>query len=226
MNQKPTNRFLVKRTPSRLSLVDRAYAGIKHNIVTTKYAPGAYLNEAQISEELSIGRTPVHHALHRLAQEALVDILPRKGVIVRPISLDEVAYIIECRLVNEPYCAANAAQRVRQSALAEPKGYLAQAAAALEGNGDVEKLMALDCQFHNWISRTAGNTVMEAILNQLQDRSARFWFVSLSDADHSHRVQDEHAEILQAIAARDAKAAEEAARHHIESFRNAILKIV
>jgi DNA-binding GntR family transcriptional regulator len=226
MNQRPTNKFKARRANPRVSLVEKAYAGIKHNIVTTAYAPGAYLNEVQISEEMGIGRTPVHHALHRLAQESLVEIVPRKGVIVRPISLDEIAHIIEVRLVNEPHCAAQAASRVTQSTLEESKACLAQAAAELEGDGDVEKLMALDCQFHNWISRAAGNFVMEGILSQLQDRSARFWFLSLSDADHSHRVQEQHTEILQAIAARDPKAAADAARRHIESFRNTILRVI
>ncbi|MEW5422182.1 GntR family transcriptional regulator [Amorphus sp. 3PC139-8] len=215
-----------QKSTARVSLTDQAYEAIKHRIVTTALAPGAYINEFQLSEELGIGRTPVHQALHRLAQEALVDILPRKGVMVRPVSLDEVAQIIEVRLVTEPFCTSQAALRVTQSALEEPKRYLDTAAAELEGDGDVEKLMELDCRFHAWIGRIANNQVMADILKQLQDRSSRFWFLSLSEGDHSRRVQEEHMAILQAIAARDPQTAADAARRHIESFRNTMLRVI
>src|SRR5690349_24624777 len=85
-----------KKTKSAaVSLTSKAYDAIKSRIVTTVYAPGAHLNETAISIELGIGRTPVREALHRLAQNGLVDIIPRKGVIVRPFSLDEIAHVIE-----------------------------------------------------------------------------------------------------------------------------------
>jgi DNA-binding GntR family transcriptional regulator len=215
-----------RKNDARVSLTDQAYEVIKRHIVTTAFAPGSYINEVQLSEDLGIGRTPVHQALHRLAQEALVDILPRKGVIVRPISLDEVAQIIEVRLVAEPYCTSQAASRITQSALEEPKRYLALTADELNGDANVERLMELDCQFHAWISRIAGNQVMADILKQLQDRSSRFWFLSLSDSDHSHRVYEEHSDILKAIAARDPNTAADAARRHIESFRNTLLRVI
>lgn len=210
----------------RVSLADQAYDAIKHRITTTAYAPGAVLNELQISSELGIGRTPVHHALHRLAQEELVDVRPRKGVIVRPISFDEVAHIIEVRLVNEPYCAAQAARRATQASLEKPKAILEAAQFELDTDNGVEELMRLDRRFHSWIAETAGNPVLAEIVKQLQDRAARFWFLSLSEGEHPWRVQEEHTEILRAIAARDETRAAEKARIHIESFRNTILRVV
>jgi DNA-binding GntR family transcriptional regulator len=70
-----------------------------------EYRPGAYLNEAQISRQLKIGRTPVHQALDRLMLEGLVQIIPRKGVVVQSISLDQVLHILEARLANELHCS-------------------------------------------------------------------------------------------------------------------------
>ena len=55
----------------------------KRRINRLEYRPGAYLNEAQISRQLKIGRTPVHQALDRLMLEGLVQIIPRKGVVVQ-----------------------------------------------------------------------------------------------------------------------------------------------
>lgn len=204
----------------------RAYEKIKHRIFTVAYAPGAYLNEVSISQELEIGRTPVHHALHRLAKEGLVDVIPRKGVIVRPVSLDEVAQIIEVRLVNETHCAALAARRVTRADLETPKAILAEAQKQIDADHGVEELMRLDQQFHSWIAKISGNPVLADILGNLQDRAARFWFLSLSEGHHSQQVQREHLDLLQAIASKDETAAANMARAHIELFRNTILRIV
>ena len=214
------------KTGQRVSLADQAYETIKHSIITTAFPPGASLNEVQLSEELGIGRTPVHHALHRLAQEELVDILPRKGVRVRPVLQDEIAALIEARLVTEPYCAARAAERVTQDQLDEPRRILAEAEAELEGEGRIETLMKLDGAFHSWANNVAGNPVLADVLDQFQHRSARFWFLSLSDAPHAEQVNEEHKSILRAIGARDPDGARQATEDHIKSFRRTILKVI
>jgi DNA-binding GntR family transcriptional regulator len=214
------------QSAKRVSLVEQAYASIKHSIVTTAFPPGAGLNEIQLSQELGIGRTPVHHALHRLAQEELVDILPRKGVRVRPVLQDEIAELIEARLVIEPYCAAQAAERVTEVQLKEPCRILGDAEAELGAEGETEALMKLDGAFHSWANRVGGNRVLVDVLDQFQNRSARFWFLSLSDTSHAQRVHEEHKAILRAIGARDPEGARQAAEEHIKSFRRTILKVI
>ena len=93
------------------SLLDTAYEEIKHRITICAFRPGDYLNEAEISTTLGIGRTPVHQALDRLMVEGLVQVMPRKGIIVKPVSLDEALQTIEVRLLNESYCVRLAADR-------------------------------------------------------------------------------------------------------------------
>ena len=85
-------------TTPNASLKNQVYARIEHKIVTMQYRPGEYLNEAQISEQLDIGRTPVRQAIDQLTLEGLTDTISRKGVMVRAISIDEVRDIISVRL--------------------------------------------------------------------------------------------------------------------------------
>lgn len=213
----------VRQRPA--SLMSQAYEAIKHRIFTLQFAPGAFLNEVSISEELGIGRTPVRQAIQSLADEGLVDILPRKGTMVRPVSLDEVAQIIEARLVVEPHCTAMAARRVVQADLVAPRNILAAAQREIDANNGVGELMCLDRSFHAWVAEISGNRVIADIISRLHNRSLRFWFISLSTPDHLAQVQTEHLAILQAIGARDELAASEAARKHILSFRNTILRV-
>jgi DNA-binding GntR family transcriptional regulator len=190
---------------ARLSLRDQAYDSIKRRIITMRYRPGAYLNEARISDDLSIGRTPVRQALERLRLEGMVDIMPRKGVIVRPVSLEEVLELIEIRLVNEPYCAALAAQRVTSLEITALQSVLVCTDQHIATH-DLETLMDLDREFHGGISRAARNRVLGELLLQLHERSLRFWFITLNDRHHLLQVRREHGNILQAIAVRDAEA--------------------
>jgi DNA-binding GntR family transcriptional regulator len=206
---------------ARLSLRDQAYSAVKRRIITMRYRPGEYLNEARIGDDLGIGRTPVHQALDRLRLEGMVDIIPRKGVIVRPVSLDEVLELIEIRLVNEPYCAALAARRATSEEIAAMQAVLTRTDEHIPTH-DLEALMDLDREFHMGISRAAKNRVLAELLLQLHERSLRFWFISLNDPHHLLQVRREHGEVLQAIAERDCEAAAATIRAHIESFRNII----
>jgi len=207
------------------SLRSRAYEEIKRRIITLAYAPGEYLNEALISEQLGIGRTPVHQALDRLMLEGMIEIIPRKGVIVRPVSLDEFLQLTEVRLINEPYCAKLAAERATADEIAAMRALLDRARDHVDTR-DVEGLMALDRDFHASISRAARNKVLAEILLGLHERSLRFWFISLSDEHHHTRVQSEHEAVFEAIRARDGSGAEAAVRAHIESSRENIVKSI
>jgi len=208
-----------------LSLRDRAYAEIKRRINRLEYRPGAYLNEAQVSNELGLGRTPVHQALGRLMLEGIVRVMPRKGVIVQPISLDEVLQIIDVRLINEPHCVALAVERATSHDIAEMRRIMHDAN-ALTRIRDREGLMNLDRSFHNLISRAAKNPVLADVLRSLHERSLRFWFLSLGDDLHLRRVNDEHRAILHGIAARDRNAAVNAMVAHINLFRDNIMRSV
>lgn len=203
------------------SLRQRAYEEIKSRIVTLKYAPGEYLNGALVSAQLDIGRTPVQQALDRLMREGMLEVIPRKGVIVKPVSLDEVLQLIEARLVNETHCAAFAAQRATAQEVHDMRAILDRAHSLIKAH-DLEGLMNLDREFHSSISRAAKNRVMAEILLSLHERSLRFWFISLSHREHMLQVQAEHERVFEAIKSRDSEAARQAIRAHIESFRQTI----
>jgi DNA-binding GntR family transcriptional regulator len=208
-----------------LSLRDRAYSEIKRRINRMDYRPGAYLNEAQISRALKIGRTPVHQALDRLMLEGLVQVIPRKGVIVESISVDQIMQIIDVRLVNELYCVELAVERATSQELAGMRELL-QTAGPLIHARDRERLMNLDRAFHHRISQAARNPVLSDTLATLHERSLRFWFISLGDDLQLRRVDEEHREILDAMARRDRAGSIEAMRAHIESFLKNIMRSI
>ncbi len=179
------------------SLREQAYLEIKRRINRLEYRPGAYLNEAQISRQLKIGRTPVHQAVNRLMLEGLVQVMPRKGVVVQSISLEQVLNILKARLVSEPYCTGLAAERATSQEIARMQDLLASAGPLIPAR-DREKLMNLDRAFHRLISDTAHNSVVAGILTMLHERSLRFWFIAFGDDLQLRRINDEHHAVLAA----------------------------
>jgi len=207
------------------SLRGTAYEVIKHEIMTCALAPGEYVNEAGLCARLKLGRTPVHQALHRLMLEGLVEIMPRKGVIVKPVSINEIMQIIEVRMINETYCARLVAERATDADVAELNEILKRAGDWTRAH-DVEQMMLSDEAFHNVLARVAGNLVLSGILRRLHDRSLRFWFISLRAPGHHQHVQSQHEAILAAIRTHDPARAEAAMRAHIESFRTNVSRYV
>jgi GntR family transcriptional regulator, rspAB operon transcriptional repressor len=209
------------KADSSESLRDVAYKAIKHRIITCVFKPGDYLNEAYISTVLRLGRTPVHQAIDRLVLDGLVEVIPRKGVIVRPVSFDEVMQIVETRLHIEPWGVRLAAERAVDKDIAAMEDVLVRAEHATAAH-DIEQMMLLDREFHVTLARATRNDVLAEILRKLHERSLRFWFISLVDASHHGEVHVEHQSVVQAIKDRNLDAAESAMRSHIESFRRSI----
>jgi len=200
-------------------LRDLAYDDIKARIITCALKPGEYINEASICSMTGFGRTPVHQAIDRLCVEGLVDVIPRKGAIVKPMSFDEIMQIVEARSANEVLGVRLAAQRADASDVARLEQILREAEEALKSIAP-ESLMRLDRDFHGAIARASRNAVLADILSKLHDRSLRVWFVSLNSPGRNRLVHDEHVAIKDAIARQDPDAAALAMAAHIDSFRN------
>jgi DNA-binding GntR family transcriptional regulator len=205
---------------ARVSQSEQAYRRLKRDIVTLRLRPGDPISEAQICESLKLGRTPVNQALHRLAHQNLVQILPRKGVLVQPLSMDEFEDIIAARRLIEPACAASAAERLTTAELADIERLLHEAADV--SRDDVDAVLANDRHFHDVIAAGGRNRILGEILSGLHDRSARFWAMSLTTGSHLSEVRTEHAHLFERLVARDAGGAREAMEAHIESFRTTL----
>lgn len=205
------------------SLREQAYAQIKQRIIACDLRPGDAINEAQLTHLLGLGRTPVHQALHRLEMEGMVTILPRKGVMVTPISLNDILDMIEVRVCNEQLCVKLALERAQESDFIAMRQIIELTPALLQRR-DVNGLMEVDLQFHLAISAAARNRVLAELLRTLHEKQARFWFLTLSEMHHSERIYDEHMQILTAMENRDSEAAMQAIHHHIDDFRRAITR--
>ncbi|HEU0179516.1 MAG TPA: GntR family transcriptional regulator [Blastocatellia bacterium] len=212
-----------RRDLPRLSLRDRAYEVIKERIITCQFRPGECINEASVSALIGLGRTPVHQAIDRLMLEEMVDVIPRKGVIVKPVILQDVMQMIEVRMVNETQCARLAAARAEESHIEQMSAVLRKATRAIDKQ-DVHSLMELDREFHLLLANASKNFELAEIIRRLNERSLRFWFISFTTPDHHRSFQRQHEALFDGVRRHDADAAEDAMRVHIEAFRKSVAR--
>jgi DNA-binding GntR family transcriptional regulator len=212
------------RRPKASSLSMQAYEAIRERIVTLFFSPGQYLNEAAICAVLGLGRTPVHQALQRLQAEGLVEVIPRKGVIIQPDSIGQILDTLDARLVIESELVRRAAERATDKDAAELERILA-IANRRHGGGAIDAFVESDRALHGKIAAMSGNQVLGDFAKTLHERSTRFWYLHLWQTIEPVGSGEQHRAIVDAVRARDGAAAADAMRAHIMSLRERLQHI-
>ena len=196
------------------SLSEQAYDQLRDKIVRLEYAPGDVLREDALREELGIGRTPIREALQRLERDHFVNVVPRQGIFVTGIDVDELAMLFETRLVLEPYAARLAALRGEPGQWDSMEAALARTSGVTDGN----ELLAIDRQCHELMWQAAGNRFLLDTLDMLYAQSDRLWHQYLSDVAKPEHAVEEHVAILDALRAGDADHAAKLVDEHVAAF--------
>ena len=207
------------------SLSEQATGRIRQLIVTLELPPGSPISERELMERLGLGRTPVREALRALAQEKLVEVYPRRGIVVAPVDVGDLAALSEARVVLEGFAARLAAERANEGDREVVRALLAELP-SIATAGDERKLIELDQRIHRHVYRCAHNPFVESTLNECYTLTLRIWFLALDRVARLDDAVAEHAELLQAILDGDARRAESVMRHHIEGFERAIRAVL
>ncbi len=202
------------------TLTDRAYRLIEELIVTLALPPETILSEQSLAARIGIGRTPIREALQRLARDGLVVILPRRGILVSQINLKTQMRLLEVRRELERLMAKGAVERAtpEESALFAT---IARGMRRAASENDDMTFMRLDRQFNELVSQAARNEFASRAMGLMHGLSRRFWYQHYRESGDLPLSARLHAEVADAIAARNAEAAAKASDRlidYIESF--------
>lgn len=206
---------------SRL-LREVAYERIKDAIQHASLEPGEPLSELQLSKILGISRTPVREALHQLAKEGLVEVVPGRVVTVASRSLKDVLDILHMRLLLEPEMARLVAESAHASHIETLREAVTRMEAAVQQD-DYPAWSKADRVFHETMRLACPNTLLGDTIILLRNRVHH-----LADTDSRHNLARlaactaEHRAVVEAIAQRDSEVAELAMRDHIEQLRESL----
>jgi DNA-binding GntR family transcriptional regulator len=208
-----------------MSLTEKAYLALEEMIVTLKLPPGATLSETGLSMMLGIGRTPIREALHRLAREKLIVVLPQRGILVTEINVGAQLKLLEVRRELERLAAKSAARRATEAELQKFRE-IAQGLDSAAAVDDAMKFMRLDREFNQLLEIAARNEFLTSVMGVIGPLSRRFWYLHYQRVADVSLVAQLHADMARAIASRDeavAQKASDALLDYVEAFTRATL---
>jgi DNA-binding GntR family transcriptional regulator len=196
---------------------------IKRRLLNNDYPPGSFLSERQLAENLGMSKTPVKGALERLESEGFITVSPQQGIVVRELSVHEIADQYEIRAVLESYTLRTLAGRLTPEQAARVRGNL-EAQSRIRGSGDVAKGVELDAAFHAQFVEFLGNGEILRVIVQLREKMQRVvtQVFRLCPA-RLNTSYDEHAAIAGAVIAGDGAQAAELLLRHLELGKRLIL---
>ncbi|WP_434702712.1 GntR family transcriptional regulator [Pseudomonas sp. Z1-12] len=201
------------------------YDELRKQILTLKLKPGAPLDEVSLATQFGLSRSPVRDALARLVSEGLVTILPNRTTLVTPFEIEEFPnYVSALDLIQRAVSRLAAIQRTDEDLLqirATEDAYMAAIA-----KGDFQSMTELNKALHMDIARAAKNPYLSDYYEKLLGEGQRLLhlqFDYIVRSASTSRLGRDHEEIVEAIAARDADAAEQAAHEHTMLFQRRFL---
>ena len=196
---------------------------LRQRIVEGQLAPGAKLNERELSESLQVSRTPLREAIKMLAAEGLVELLPNRGAVVVQMSAQDVADTFELIAGLEGQSGELAAERIGEAQLVEIRALHFEMRAAFTRR-DLATYYRLNALIHGHINAAAGNRVLTQTWANVNARLQALRFRSNFDEAKWKRAMKEHDRMVELLAARDAAALRALMVTHLLHKRDAVLE--
>jgi GntR family transcriptional regulator, rspAB operon transcriptional repressor len=204
-----------------MPLAEAAYHRLRNLILSGEIPPESAITESSIVERLEIGKTPVREAMRRLVLEGLLEVTPRLGYSVAPVTSQDVDNLFQLRAVLEVAAAELALERLDETAI-DRLVELSQYGYDPADEESMARYVAVNTEFHDIIARGSGNARLVELITQLMTESRRFIHLASLSEEHGEIVRQQHEAIARAFKDRDRAALAEQMRMHVEDGRHAV----
>jgi DNA-binding GntR family transcriptional regulator len=207
----------------RAALHEQVACRLRELLVEGAIAPGAKLNERELSLQLNVSRTPLREAIKMLASEGLVELLPNRGAVAVSLSEQDVFNTFEVMAGLEGMSGELAAQRITDSQLAEIKALHFEMLAA-HARRDLSTYYRINAQIHRAINTAANNAILTATYSQVNARLQALRFRSNQDEAKWNRAVGEHSQMIDALVKRDGAALKAVLVQHLQHKRDVVIE--
>jgi len=212
-----TAQINLRPVDSSVGLKDKVYLALKSAITAMDIYSGNQapkLDERRLAEDLGVSRTPIREALSRLAQEGLVEIIPRRGTFVARKSKQEILEIISVWAALE----SMAARLATEVATDEEIGQLRRLFVTFEGpnrpQARIDEYSDTNIQFHQRIIALSKSELLKKMADSLFVHMRAIRAQTITERDRADRSIIDHLHIIEAIEARNTELAERLVREH------------
>lgn len=210
-----------------------AYETIVRKIICLEYQPSQHLEETRLMEDLGIGRTPIREALVRLHHEKMVEAHPNRGVIVRPITLQNTKSMFESMTLIELGLVDIALKKDCTLFLSK----MTEANDAVERaviTNDVFDLVEANHRFHIQFACCSQNEFLIRAVADIRTEAKRLSYLSYDNIitperpleRHYESVVTEHQEMIACLENKDGDRLKTLIQAHIDTFRERIVRFM
>ncbi|AMO98132.1 bacterial regulatory s, gntR family protein [Collimonas arenae] len=212
-------RAIVKRGSG---VVDqKIYDSVLKAVMSQRLRPGTKLTEASLCELFAVSRTIVRKAIQRLAHDHILELRPNRGAIIAQPTPQETREIFAARRAIEAAIVPLAVEHATRTQISRLRQIVKEEHASFH-SGDHAKWIRLGGEFHILLSESAGNPVLTRFLRELVSRCSLI--IALYQAPNKTACpNDEHEELINAIATGDAKQAVRLMNQHLIDIERALL---
>ena len=193
---------VMSRIEPQPNLAEQAVRALRREIVACRLAPGETVSETVMAERFPFGRAAIRVALARLAEERLVQAVPRRGWVVSVVTIRDIHEVFDLRLLLEPEAARRAARSLSGGAELDRLRRLDEVCARGYQPSDPETaldFLAVNRDFHVAVAELAGNQRLARQIGRLLDESTRMLVLGLSTRDRSGEMAHEHKALIRAM---------------------------
>jgi DNA-binding GntR family transcriptional regulator len=201
----------------RRSLTDHAYDHVRQAILHGDLPVGTVLAEATIADELGISKTPMRQALQLLRTEGLLEVGPRRQLVVRGFSEGHRNEVLRIREALEEIAVETACRVITFEQIDQLQLTLLRQKRAADAHNE-DDFLVLDEQFHILIARSANLPIVAQLLEQMRGFARLMRLGRSQPPEHLQDILVEHTRIVEALEARDVTAALTALHDHLHHW--------
>ncbi len=200
-----------------VGLKDKVYRALKSAITAMDIYSGDQaprLDERRLAEDLGVSRTPIREALSRLAQEGLVEMIPRRGTFVVRKSKQEILEIISVWAALESMAARLATQVATDEEIGQLRRLFVTFAGMNRPQAHIDEYSDTNIQFHQRIIALSKSELLKKMADTLFVHVRAIRAQTITERDRADRSIIDHLQIIEAIETRDTELAERLVREH------------
>lgn len=191
------------------------YEEIKAEIIKGRLGPGLLLNERKLAAELGVSRTPIREALQMLVMDDWVEIIPWRGVVVKPVSYRDMLEVRDMRMMLERKAAQILCPVITAAQLAELKQHIVNMQSSYDNNANAYDFTNADIGFHTFLATCTGNRLLMRWSQNLYDVVVRISIMVLNNKDRFKESIDEHWQIYNALSQGELSLVEQGIEQHL-----------
>lgn len=204
-------------------LNDMVYEGLRKAIIQGVIPVGERLNEKVYSDYMNISRTPIRNAIKKLTEEDLVEYIPKYGVVVKRVTVEDAEEIYQIRTALETMATIAAMDRMSEEDYRVMRQLLEDTEQA-NACGEVRKVIQYFSDFNSMIYRFSRMQRLESVVSKMQEYVVRFRNISLYDEQRRSRALNEHGIIFRGMLTRDKELLTLIVAEHIDFSKQFVIK--